>query len=38
MLAESEIKHVLNALCGCPVVTTPEFADWVDERLRRRQV
>lgn len=38
MLAESEIKHVLDALCGCLVVTTPEFADRVDERLRRRQV
>lgn len=34
MLAESEIKHVLDALCGYPTVTTPEFADRVEKILR----
>lgn len=34
MLAESEIKHVLDALCGCPTVTTPEFADRIEKILR----
>lgn len=34
MLAESEIMHVLDALCGCPTVTTPEFADRVEKILR----
>jgi hypothetical protein len=34
MLTESEIKHVLDALCGYPTVTTPEFADRVEKTLR----
>ena len=34
MLTESEIMHVLDALCGCPTVTSPEFADRIEKILR----
>lgn len=35
MLTESEIMHVLDALCGCPTVTTPEFADRSGRKILR---
>lgn len=34
MLTKSEIKHVLDALCGYSAVTSPEFADRVEKNLR----
>lgn len=37
MLTESEIKHVLDALCGYPTVTTPEFADRVEKNYARNE-
>lgn len=34
MLTESEIKIVMDALCGYPACTTSEFADRVEKILR----
>lgn len=33
-MTEEEIKTVMDALCGCPIVTTAEFADKVEKILR----
>lgn len=33
-ITEKEIEAVMNALAGTPTVTTPEFADKIEKKLR----